>query len=292
MIQYKKMLFSVAVIMLGIAAITIFWVIIIGNRLVAPTRQTVPTPPQRLHLETVEFMSINGTPLRGWYGHSAHTRVCLLLLHGVRSHRGEMLGRAEFLMKHGYSVLLFDFQAHGESLGDAITFGYREAENIEAAVAFVRKRTPETKLGAIGFSLGGAAVLLSSVVHEFDALILEAVYPTIKQAIANRLRMRFGVPGVWLTPLLTRQLQWRLHVDPDQLTPVLAMPRVRCPLLIIGGTEDQRTRQEDTASLFDAASGKKELWLIPGATHENFHLAVPKAYEQRILTFLANAFSP
>lgn len=44
--------------------------------------------------------------------------------------------------------------------------------------------------------LGGAAVVLCSVRQEFDALILEAVYPTIKQAVANRLRMRFGTRAV------------------------------------------------------------------------------------------------
>lgn len=279
-------------ILLGIFCIGILVSIIIGNRLIAPTNQSVSPPPERLNLESVEFVSSTGIPICGWYGHSDDARACLLLLHGVRSHRGEMLSRAEFLLRHGYSVLLFDFQAHGESPGDAITFGYREASDVDAAVAFIRSRRPGIRLGAIGFSLGGAATVLSSGVQEFDALVLEAVYPTIGKAIANRFQMRFGSPGVWFTPLLTWQLKWRLHIDPGQLAPILVMPRLACPVLIIGGTDDQHTRQEDTESLFAKASAPKELWLIPGGAHENFHHAVPEAYEQRILTFLSGALPP
>ena len=97
-----------------------------------------------------------------------------------------------------------------------ITFGYREADDVDAAVSFLRSRTSGIRLCALGFSLGGAATVLSASLQEFDALILEAVYPTIEQAVDNRLRMRFGGLGVRLKPLLLWQLQWRLHVNPGQ----------------------------------------------------------------------------
>lgn len=262
----------------------------VGSQLSAPTQQSVPAPPPQLGLEAVEFMSADGSTIRGWYGRADTAIACVLLLHGVRSHRGEMLSRAAFLLDHDYSVLLFDFQAHGESPGDAITFGYREAANVDGAVAFLRSRIPDVPLVALGFSLGGAATALSASVQEFDGLILEAVYPTIEQAIANRLRMRFGSLGDWLALVLVGQLQWRLHIAPAQLAPLDAMPHVTCPVLLIGGSDDQRTRQEDTRALFHAASAPKELWLIPNVAHENFHHAVGAEYERRILAFLSRLF--
>jgi len=51
----------------------------------------------------------------------------VLLLHGVRADRREMLGRARFLNRLGYGILLIDLPAHGESPDDHITFGAREA---------------------------------------------------------------------------------------------------------------------------------------------------------------------
>ena len=84
------------------------------------------------------------------------------MMHGVRANRMSMVERARILHASGFSVLLFDFQAHGESPGKRITFGYLEALDAEAAVAFVRQRLPGERIGAVGTSLGGAAALLRS----------------------------------------------------------------------------------------------------------------------------------
>jgi alpha/beta superfamily hydrolase len=50
-------------------------------------------------------------------------------MHGVRANRLSMVERARFLSYAGYSVLLFDFQGHGESTGQHITFGYLESKD-------------------------------------------------------------------------------------------------------------------------------------------------------------------
>ena len=57
---------------------------------------------------------------------------------------GSVLLVGLFLALHqkGFSVLLFDFQSHGESPGRGIMFGWLEALDAAAAVAFVRTRLP------------------------------------------------------------------------------------------------------------------------------------------------------
>jgi pimeloyl-ACP methyl ester carboxylesterase len=116
-----------------------------------------------------------------------------------------MVQRARVLNDHGFAVLLFDFQAHGDSLGSHITFGRLEAMDAAAAVRFVRDRLPTEKVGAIGVSLGGAAALLGPEPLPVDALVLESVYPDIDAALANRLRTGLGpVIGPLFTPLLSQ----------------------------------------------------------------------------------------
>ena len=84
----------------------------------------------------------------------------MLLLHGIHADRRAMLGRARFLHYFGYSVLLIDLHAHGESAGEAITFGVAEADDARAALCYLRERLPQEPVALLGASLGGAALLL------------------------------------------------------------------------------------------------------------------------------------
>lgn len=58
-------------------------------------------------------------------------------------------------------MLLFDFQAHGESPGDHITFGFLESRDARAALDFVHRELPGQLVAALGISLGGAAAVLA-----------------------------------------------------------------------------------------------------------------------------------
>jgi pimeloyl-ACP methyl ester carboxylesterase len=70
-----------------------------------------------------------------------------------------MLERARFLLRAGYTVLLFDFSAHGESTGEHITIGYLESRDAQAAISFLRKILPGEKIGVIGVSMGGGSAV-------------------------------------------------------------------------------------------------------------------------------------
>src|SRR5439155_11809470 len=98
-----------------------------------------------------------------------------------------MLGQRGLVKAEGFSVLLFDFQAHGESTGARITFGHREGQDAAAAIAYMRARLAGERVGAIGSSLGGAAALLAPKPLEIDALVLESVYSDIRSATENRI---------------------------------------------------------------------------------------------------------
>ncbi|MBI4696108.1 MAG: hypothetical protein HY749_19025 [Gammaproteobacteria bacterium] len=78
------------------------------------------------------------------------------LLHGVRSDRRAMLGRARFLPAAGCAVLLVGLQAHGESRGERITFGVREAAGVAPALTWLRRELPGERVGMSGVSRGAA----------------------------------------------------------------------------------------------------------------------------------------
>jgi len=196
-----------------------------------------------------------------------------------------MTNRARFLSQHGYSVLLFDFQAHGESEGSSNTFGYLEAGDARSAVAFVNDLLPGEPVGIIGTSLGGAACVLGEEPLDVSAMVLESVYPDINNAIKNRLRIRFGAIGPWLSPLLISQLRPRLGIDPEVLRPVDGIRHVVCPVLLIAGTEDRRTTLDESTRLYRAAPEPKEFWPVPGAAHVDLHRFAENEYEEMVIAF-------
>lgn len=206
-------------------------------------------------------------------------------MHGVRANRLSMLGRARFLAHAGYTILLFDFQAHGESPGEHITFGYLESRDARAAVGFLRQRAPGERIGVIGVSMGGAAALLATPPLEADALVLEMVYPTIYQAIDDRLEMRFGKLGRALTPLLSWQLKPRLGFSTADLRPIDKVGNIRVPKLFIAGANDEDTRIEESRAIFAAAAEPKKLWVVNQAKHEDLLRFASQEYEREVLQF-------
>jgi alpha-beta hydrolase superfamily lysophospholipase len=258
-----------------------------GNVLVAPSNCEIGKPPADLPIESVQFQSSSGALIHGWLVTGQADKGIVILMHGIRANRLQLVNQAEFLFHAGYSVLLFDFQAHGESIGKHITAGYLESRDAVAAVNFIHQKYPGKKICADGFSMGGAAAVLAKPPLQVNAMILQSVYPTIEQAITDRLENRFSWFGQFGTPFLTWQLKPRLGFGTDDLCPIQQVGKITVPKFFIAGTADHDTRLPESQALFDAAAEPKQLWLVDGAAHVDM-LAFAKAeYEKRTLDFLA-----
>ena len=258
---------------------------LLGSQLVAAARAQVPVP-HGFKPETLKISSESGKFLAAWLLEGDPAKGAVLLLHGIRANRSVLVERARFLHAAGYTVLMIDFQAHGESEGHRITLGYLESLDARSALNYLHQRYPKKSLAVIGVSLGGAAALLGIEPKSLDALIIESAYAHIFTAIRNRLELRFGRWGAWLLPIFTLQIHFRLGIDPELLNTGGKIKNFSCPLLVIGGGLDQRTKPKDSMDLFQAApQGRKQFWLIPDAKHEDFHLHQKQRYEQKVLQF-------
>ena len=273
-------LFTVISSVLFVGAV--YWA---GDILTKPSQVETGPPPTDLGGHTVTFRSGTGTTLSGWFFPGISGRGAILILHPIRSNKRDMLPRARFLIHEGFSVLLIDLQAHGESSGKRITFGYREAEDIEAAIKKLKDLAPGEKIGAVGVSLGAASLLFSGEHNSFSAIVFESLYPTIEEAVTNRLQIYLGSPGSLLTPLLMSQLKWRLEISPDKLRPIDLVSQLQAPVLIIHGTEDRHTTLLEAEQLFAAIPEPKEFYRVRGAAHIDLHKHAGDEYEQRIISF-------
>ena len=118
-------------------------------------------------------------------------------------------------------------------------------------------------------------------------MILEMVYPTIEEAVSNRIATRFGNWSRILTRLLVLQLRPRLGINPEELRPIDSVGGITCPKLFIAGAKDRYTPLEESQRLYEAANQPKEFWVIQGAKHVDFHQVAQVEYERRVLEFFA-----
>jgi alpha-beta hydrolase superfamily lysophospholipase len=216
----------------------------------------------------------------------------VLLLHGIHGDRRAMAARARFLHARGYAVLLIDLPGQGASTAAHVTFGLREADGVRAALAELRRRAPGQRIGVIGVSLGAASLVLCRDCPPVDAVVLESMYPTIEEAVANRLRMRLGPAGGPLSRLLLWQLPLRLGIRPDALHPIAHIGALKAPVLVAAGSADLHTTLSETQQLFAAAAQPKSLWVVDGAAHVDLHAFAPEDYERRVGAFLARHLAP
>jgi len=259
----------------------------VGAALSHPVLHAVGDVPADLPAKSVRLRTADGAPIGGWLVHGMPGAGAVLLLHGVRGDRRNMLGRARFLARLGYSVLLIDLPAHGESVADHITFGFNEAQGVKAALDDLRRELPGERIGVVGVSLGAAALVLAAPEPAPAAVVLESMYPTVEEAVADRLRLHLGTLGETLAPLLLLQLPWRLGISAAQLRPIDRLPALHAPVLIASGALDRHTTLAETERIYSVAGAPKELWIVDGAAHVDLHAFDRVGYESKVAAFLA-----
>lgn len=257
---------------------------LLGSTLVAVDPHPVALPglgAEAVVLQSAPDQRVAGSFLAG------RGQGAVLLLHGLHGDRRQMAARARFLNAQGYAVLLIDLPGQGASSASAVTFGLREADGVRAALTWLRVRVPGQRIGVIGVSLGAASFVLCRGCAPVDAVVLEAMYPTIEDAVADRLRIRLGALGGPLSALLLWQLPLRLNIHTSDLRPIARMGALGAPVLIVAGGADRHTTLPETRRLFAAAAAPKDLWVVPGAAHVDLYDFAPAAYQERIGAFLA-----
>lgn len=270
-----------------VAFVVIAW--LVAGQLIKPSNRIVGNPPADFPAESVSFESTSAASIKAWYRSVPNSRATVILLHPIRGDRRDMLTRAVLLQQHGYSTLLVDLQGHGESIGDNITIGYLEKFDVLAAVEFVRHKNPDHKIGIVGWSLGGAATALAN--PDIDCLVLESVYPTIEEAVHNRVKIRLGPLHHIVAPMLLVQLKPRLGISLDELRPIDHMAELSCPVLILSGGKDAHTPLAEARRMFEAAKEPKQLVVFEDAEHVDLLQFDRAQYEQEVMAFLESVLS-
>jgi len=262
-------------------------------------RRRKPDPPSTpadhgLPYEHVTFAARDGVQLGGWLvAEKGSRRPTVIFCPGIS---GSMDGDTHFLPTFsaaGFDVLQFDWRAHGISDGQRCTFGVREVNDVLGAVDLLQS-LGITKIGLMGFSMGGAVALRAAA---RDARILCVVsdggFVHVSHAIGGFMREKVGLLGLILTPLVLWMTRLRLggldlrEADPlnevGKIAPDVLI-RTR-PVLFIHGSDDPYIPINDQKAIYAAAGEPKSLWRVDGAGHREAHERAPEEYRQKVIGF-------
>ncbi len=244
-----------------------------------------------LDFEEVSFTTEDGLRISAWYVPSQEpNQGVLVLVHGQGANRSSMLPTAEILARHGYSSLLIDLRAHGLSEGDMVTYGYHEAHDVIAAFEYLvlRRDIDPERIGALGRSLGGAAVIRGAVRSDIPKfIVIESTFSSLSSLIEDTYAAISILPQ-WpfadiITALAENKVGGRLEeVDLVQDLSHSSLLQV----FLIHGAEDQIIPVEHHKRLADSIKDGGEFWVIPGMGHASPAEFVPEEYERRLIQFL------
>ncbi|MBI4655285.1 MAG: alpha/beta fold hydrolase [Elusimicrobia bacterium] len=274
---------------------------------VKPSRYVSPYNPDAfgLEYEEISFKTSDNIEISAWFlpakkppsnppltggksplhppftkGERGGFKKAVIICHGYPMDKGNLLETASFLAKE-YNVLLFDFRAMGKSKGAISTGGWKETRDFLAAVDFLKKRGFKD-IGAFGFSLGGAVVLMANS-PDIKAIVVDSSYENLN-SVLDSIFSGFGIfgkPIVWLMKFWGRLF---FNLNTGRVSPADSIADIKKPVLLIHCEKDSQIPVSAAKALHSKKPGS-ELWIIPEADHGQGHMLTGMQYEKKVLEF-------
>ena len=240
-------------------------------------------------------------PLAVWRHRVEKPRARVLMVHGISEHSGRHKNTFDFFAKLAVEVVRFDLRGAGKSGGKRQWCNdFRDyVDDLDSIFQWICRQNEPLPLYLMGHSLGGAVAIhfASEWWGELDGLILSAPAYLPGKAIspltiflgtwANRILPTLRLPKPIDHGGLSRIPQVALDYATDPLVchrntvhqgvavlkglseiPPLCS-QIRCPTVIIHGSDDKVIRAEGSREILNLLGGQdKTLHILPGGYHE------------------------
>ena len=169
----------------------------------------------------------------------------------------------------GYPLILFEYPGYGARAGEM-----RESSLVSAAVEAARAALEQfgEPLYLLGESLGCGVA--SAVAGSGEVPVAGVVLITPWDSL----------------PLLAQSVYWYLPakwLTRDQYDNVRNLNHYRGPVAVAIAENDEVIPPRHGRRLYDLLTGRKKLWLLPGASHNNWPDAVDSLWWSEVMRFVA-----
>jgi pimeloyl-ACP methyl ester carboxylesterase len=251
-------------------------------------------------LTDVSITTPDHATLRAWLIHPHRSNGdAVLLLHGLGDNRLGMLGYAQLLLAHGFTLLLPDARAHGQSDGPLATYGLLERDDIHQWSDFLETQIQSAPahphcIFALGESMGAAQLLQSLDTHpSFCAVAAESPFANFREIAYDRMGQPFHL-GPWVGRTILRPLveiaflraRFKYQLDMQNISPENSAAATTIPILLIHGEVDSNIPLRHSLRIH-AHAPNTQLWQVPIADHCGALSTAPQEFERRLLTWFS-----
>lgn len=192
----------------------------------------------------------DGLDLLAWFAPPADDgQPVVLYLHGNGGHIGYRAPRFARLSRFGWGTLLLEYRGFGGNAGAPTESGLHEDAQAGYA-ALLALGIPARRIVLWGESLGSGVAVRLATELEVGAVLLESPYTSITAMGQKKFPW---VPVSWLLR--------------DRFDLIGRVGRVRAPVLVMTGAQDNVIPPSMGQAVFAAANEPKMFWLAPDAGH-------------------------
>lgn len=240
----------------------------------------------------VELTSFDGTILRGLYFPSRNG-AAVIVQHGYADHSGAVLHIANMLYQQGFGVITMDLRAHGKSEGELVTFGRDESRDMSYAVDYLaqREEVDPGKIGAYGWSLGAATVLLQGAANEnIKAVVADSPFDAI-----NDENLQEFTDTIWPLPSLIGFFSSLISgVDFEKESPIanLSVYQNKPLFILIAGSDTIVDPRSGERLVSELGQSKVQVWREPSFDHVRFSFDAPDRFSKDVGQFFRTHLKP
>ncbi len=258
---------------------------------------TAPIDERALWFSNLEFKEYElrndkGFKLKGYFIPSKNnSNIFVFLSHGYRSGgKGEFELIAKYYYDKGYNILMVDHQAHGESEGKYIGFGYHEyTDSLKWLDFLIDKFGSDIQIILHGISMGCATVTMMSGAKSLPENVKFTVADCGYTSAYDEILHNFKSLHVPPRPLIDIMNFFNKRVsgyDLKDAAPLTFVKNTKVPILFIHGGNDDFVPTQMVYSLYDACgSNYKDLLIVDEAEHAKSYPINSQAYENKITQF-------
>ncbi|MEW5692117.1 MAG: alpha/beta hydrolase [Candidatus Hydrogenedentota bacterium] len=278
-----KMFLEIIKFLSGFVAIvlplSLILIIITFNKYTHPPKYPLITKPSDYGIayEDVRFLTEDGMMLSGWFIKGERDKPGVIVIHGYGTNRSDLIDIIFMFYKLGFSVLSFDFRAHGESGGTRTGLGWTERKDVRSALLYLKNYKMSEyngMVGAYGTSMGASATILATDKDLiFDFYIIDGAYARLQESIKRHLKLLIKTDNVLIYKFLDYIYKRQNGVSFEDVNPYQSMKYIdKKPVLLIYAEDDSLACVAD-GLMFQEWYPKAELIVIKGAEHgQSFHL--------------------